>query len=415
METFYVYKSRKLCGKVEKNRFFEFDGIGFSTIPNDKEMWKLEDLLPEGIDLDILKKRNPGNSLGSLIYYLDNSIGDYHFNTKMFKKGLPEIPPTHKMSDYDFNDELVIDVNNRIALNLLYLEIRKDTDFSNTQQFSLSGYQHKFQGFIKNGNIMDDYGDLIIKPNQERYPNLPINETLHTRLFEKFGLGRVINGCIKDNNFQVYHYFIKRFDFNEKNNRKDMVSLHGLNPFKDKYSGTMEDAIVPLANKMDYNEKIKTLNFFFASTLVFHNDLHKKNISFFVEKDGLLTLTPPYDIINPVYYYRDKNQCHLSIGGKLREIKIEDFRKACEILEVDYNDLEISLRETLRIYREEYPNLLTAIEKSNRCVDKMKYVKALKKSYDYIIELHQSDMDAPKNSFSKIFENKKDDDFTLDR
>lgn len=194
-----------------------------------------------------------------------------------------------------------------------------------------------------------------------------------------------------------------------------MVSLHGLNPFRDKYWGTMEDAIMPLVGKMDYNEKIKTLNFFFASTLVFHNDLHKKNISFFVEKDGLLTLTPPYDIINPIYYYKDLNQCHLSIGGKIREIKIEDFRKACEILEVDYNDLEISLRETLRIYREEYPNLLTAIEKSNQCVDKMKYVKALKKSYDYIIELHQSDMDAPKNSFSKIFENKKDDDITLDR
>ena len=54
MNDFYVYKNRRIFGKISTNRFYRYIGNGsFSEELDLPITWILEDLLPEGIDCGI--------------------------------------------------------------------------------------------------------------------------------------------------------------------------------------------------------------------------------------------------------------------------------------------------------------------------------------------------------------------------
>ena len=97
------------------------------------------------------------------------------------------------------------------------------------------------------------------------------------------------------------------------------------------------------------------LQYIYANALVFNNDLHKKNISFIFDNNGL-NLSPVYDVIN-IYVIRklQKTQCVLHINGKLNRIQIEDFKQSSEILELDFYKVRDLLTQTLGIYLTAYP------------------------------------------------------------
>ena len=403
MNDFYVYKNRRIFGKISTNRFYRYLGNGsFSEELDLPITWILEDLLPEGIDLEILRMRNPGLSLCSLLSRLQNCVGDYAFSHNLIEDGL--LPRgAHVISDYEFGDDVILNIKNSASASLLDASFTPDWDTKERQEFSLSGYQHKFQAYIKNKELIDGYGDLIVKPNNPRFKNIAINEALHTRFFEKFGLGSVFNGCFFDEDRKAYHYLIKRFDFDEHDCRKELVSLHGLNPFKGKASGSLEEALIVLKDRMSDEEKLKTLTFFFVSSLVFHNDLHKKNVSFFVDDDKSLRLAPPYDIINALYYSPMPTQTSLLVNKKRIKVGISDFKPSCEVLNIDYRIARERFIEAFDVYREEYPKLIDRVFMLENVEDKDNFVRALASSHEYSVDLFEKKINGKANFFESIF------------
>ena len=122
------------------------------------------------------------------------------------------------------------------------------------------------------------------------------------------------------------------------------------------------------------------LQYIYANALVFNNDLHKKNISFIFDKNGL-NLSPAYDVIN-IYVIRklQKTQCVLHINGKLNRIQIEDFKQSSEILELDFYKVRDLLTQTLGIARSPRRIFLPSSNISRmrrRCYDLCRYRRYL--------------------------------------
>ena len=83
----YVYKDNKLYARILKNEYSLY--IDKKFISKNDEIDEILDILPEGVDLEIMKRSfNTKNKL-ELFSYLKNPIGNFKFS-KSFKAELKE-------------------------------------------------------------------------------------------------------------------------------------------------------------------------------------------------------------------------------------------------------------------------------------------------------------------------------------
>jgi len=144
--------------------------------------------------------------------------------------------------------------------------------------------------------------------------------------------GVEINSCRLHEENGRYHFMTKRFDRDEEGRKKHMISLEGMahfdfnTPGVNSYEQTADilyrlnmgsDTVEQLFRRMVFNDIAR--NF----------DDHVKNTSFLMDRKGVWSLAPAYDI---TFAYDKSNfwlaRHQMRINGKLEEIRDEDLINA---------------------------------------------------------------------------------------
>lgn len=374
----YVFKNTKLYGYIKGEDLYLLDGEN-EILANEK--WhELFDILPEGIDLQIMiNSYNIQDNKKELFAYLKNPIGDYYFSQSRV-----------------YQNDLILsdDINSGKFINLLNLDIKignlrlypdPQTSAKNKeiQQLSISGYQHKLQVGIFGNEIKESYSNFILKPANQNIPLLALNEHLHTTFMGELGFEAPINGVIYDEKIKDFHYIIKRFDINSYGVKIVQISLNALMRSEDKYDGTIDQISKFLNTRLNKDESIKFIGYIYANALLYNSDLHKKNISFLTTKDGSLRLSPAYDIINiyPIKGY-ENNQTHLKIAGKNNKITISDFDNIAKNFGISIEENRKNLKNIFQIYKEKYPQYLKKLSYNFNQIQIDDFEKKLMQSYE---------------------------------
>ena len=200
------------------------------------------------------------------------------------------------------------------------------------KKLSIQGVQPKLSAVISVVNqqfeIVDLFGNYIIKPQSDIFPELPENEDVTMKMAKTFSLEVPLHGMLysKDGSLS---YFIKRFDRYGKNKKQateDFAQLTG-NSRDTKYNFTMEKTVTvidefctfPVIEKADFFRRIL---FCFVTG---NEDMHLKNFSV-ITKNGKTTLTPAYDFLNSSIAIKNpEEELALSLKGKTSNFKSADF------------------------------------------------------------------------------------------
>jgi serine/threonine-protein kinase HipA len=169
---------------------------------------------------------------------------------------------------------------------------------------SLSGTQKKISVNLtadrETLQVAAEGGRYILKPQTETYPALPENEHLTSRLAQLVELEVAPFGLVplKDGSLA---YVARRFDRlpeGGKLRQEDFCQLAEKSP-KEKYDGSAE-LCVRLLRKYASEPLIEILKLY--RVLVFawwsgNGDMHLKNFSLLADTQGIMRLTPAYDLV----------------------------------------------------------------------------------------------------------------------
>ena len=391
-----ILKGGEIFGCIENSKFYIFTAGNFKL---SDDLSELLDILPEGYDLDILKANFLCDEL-EFFGLLKNTIGDFEFVTDdIYKQRLSPFVQrldnkfdklggafSHFNKDVKTNDEYVnikitrlsspklsnfkeskqvypCELKKSIKVPENYMSPKADLRLDK-EIFSLSGYQHKLQAVIKNGDLFLDYGDMILKPPNPSYPFLAINEHLHTSFLRECGFEVPFNAVLWCDEQKDYAFVINRFDIDKNAKKLPQITLNALMKSPDKYAGSLKEIAQFLASRLEESQKIAFVRYLFINALLYNADLHKKNISFIereIEGKKVLLLSPAYDIINIASIKGIKPfACAFSINGRQRKIRIKDFEGTFKALNLAYD--ESLLADIASVYEQKYPLYLEGLK-----------------------------------------------------
>ena len=195
-------------------------------------------------------------------------------------------------------------------------------------KLSIQGVQPKLSAVISVVNqqfeIVDQFGNYIIKPQNDIFPELPENEDVTMKMAKVYGLEVPFHGLVysKDGSLS---YFIKRFDRYSKGKKyatEDFAQLSG-NSRDTKYDYTMEK-LVKVIDEFCTFPAIAKADFFKRVLFCFitgNEDMHLKNFSV-ITKAGKTTLAPVYDFLNSSISIKNpQEELALSLKGKKSNFK----------------------------------------------------------------------------------------------
>lgn len=195
-------------------------------------------------------------------------------------------------------------------------------------KLSIQGVQPKLSAVIsvvkQEFEIVDQFGNYIIKPQNDLFPELPENEDLTMKMAKVHGIEVPLHGMVysKDGSLS---YFIKRFDRYSKGKKyatEDFAQLSG-NTRDTKYNYTMEKVVQVLEDYCTF-PAIEKAAFFKRVLFCFitgNEDMHLKNFSL-ITKAGKTTLTPAYDFLNSSIAIKNpQEEMALLLKGKKSNIK----------------------------------------------------------------------------------------------
>lgn len=196
------------------------------------------------------------------------------------------------------------------------------------KKLSIQGVQPKLSAVISVVNqqfdIVDQFGNYIIKPQNDIFPELPENEDVTMKMAKVYGLEVPFHGLVysKDGSLS---YFIKRFDRYSKGKKyatEDFAQLTG-NSRDTKYDYTMEKLIGVIDQYCTF-PSIEKADFFKRVLFCFitgNEDMHLKNFSV-ITKAGKTTLAPVYDFLNSSISIKNpQEELALSLKGKKSNFK----------------------------------------------------------------------------------------------
>ncbi|RNL87724.1 type II toxin-antitoxin system HipA family toxin [Sinomicrobium pectinilyticum] len=210
-------------------------------------------------------------------------------------------------------------------------ELRQEA-VNRAKKLSIQGVQPKLSAAVsvvgQEFKIVDQFGTYIIKPQNDLFPQLPENEDLTMRMAKVFGLDVPFHGMVyaKDGSLS---YFVKRFDRYGKGKKyatEDFAQLTG-NTRDTKYRFTMEK-LVPVIEEYCSFPAIEKADFFKRVIFCYvtgNEDMHLKNFSL-ITKNGKITLTPTYDLLNSSIAIKNpEEEIALTLKGKKSNLKASDF------------------------------------------------------------------------------------------
>lgn len=213
-------------------------------------------------------------------------------------------------------------------------------------QTSLTGVQpklslnlHKHEGRNRL-TIVGLWGDFILKPQTDAYPELPENEDLTMHMAEAARIKVVPHSLIRLADGSL-GYITRRIDRTKKGEKIDMEDMCQLtlHPTEYKYKSSCEQIAKTIAAyssmpKLDLVNFMQVLLFTFITG---NNDMHLKNFSLYRPKK-LYQLTPAYDLLNvAIVNPKDKEELALTLNGKKSRLKLSDFLKASASMGIEEN------------------------------------------------------------------------------
>lgn len=174
--------------------------------------------------------------------------------------------------------------------------------------------------------IVDRYGEFILKPQHNFYPELPENESLTMKLAETIGIEVPLNGMIYSIDGKLT-YFIKRFDRLGKNKKlavEDFAQLAGKSR-ETKYDYSMERVVNILDTFCTFPaiEKVKLFRLTVFNFLIGNEDMHLKNFSL-ITRNNKIELSPAYDLLNTsIVLAGEPEEIALTLGGKKKNLTAE--------------------------------------------------------------------------------------------
>ena len=211
-------------------------------------------------------------------------------------------------------------------------------------QTSLTGVQpklslnlHKHEGSNRL-TIVGLWGDFILKPQTDAYPELPENEDLTMHMAEAARIKVVPHSLIHLADGSL-GYITRRIDRTKKGEKIDMEDMCQLtlHPTEYKYKSSCEQIAKAIAAysstpRLDLVNFMQVLLFSFVTG---NNDMHLKNFSLYRPK-ALYQLSPAYDLLNvAIANPKDKEEMALPINGKKAQIKLADFLKASDTMGIE--------------------------------------------------------------------------------
>ncbi len=218
------------------------------------------------------------------------------------------------------------------------------------QRVSVTGVQPKFSLGRKNAEkqgsrltVMSALdGNFILKPPFAEYPEMPEIEALCMVLARQSGISTVPSILIPLKDGQLA-YLTKRIDrtASGKLAMEDMCQLSE-KPTELKYRGSHEQ-IAKIIAAHSRDKLLNVLRFYemvLFSFLIGNNDMHLKNFSL-VEKNGGYALSPAYDLLAAqLLLPEDVEEFALTLNGKKRKLKRQDFEAAMLAQNIPKNGIE---------------------------------------------------------------------------
>ena len=241
--------------------------------------------------------------------------GETDFHHKCAKKffGTEEVP----VLDYTCED-----------LEKLAIQVIKDQTSLTGVQPKLSLHLNKHEG-SQRLTIVGLWGSFICKPQTVQFKQMPETEDLTMHLAESAKIDVVPHTLMRmaDNSLCYLTKRIDRSGTGEKVVMEDMCQLTERQT-EHKYKSSYEriaKAIVQYSSmpKMDVTNFFEVILF---SWITGNNDMHLKNFSLYEPIDGIIRLTPAYDMLNAVILNpKDDEELALTLNGKKKKLNRQDF------------------------------------------------------------------------------------------
>ena len=240
-----------------------------------------------------------------------------------------------------------------------------------TASTTVTGVQAKLSLDIAHGGknepqrftIVGLWGRFILKPQTDRFVNLPENEDLTMHLAEIAGIKTVPHSLIRFADGELC-YITRRVDRTKKGDKIAMEDMCQLSErlTEDKYKGSYE-RIAKLIRKHSSAPILDVVNFWeivVFSWLTGNADMHLKNFSLFKPTENYM-LTPAYDLLSTsIVMPEDDEELALTLNGKKKKIKREDFEKAMFDSGMD----EKSIANLFKKFERAYPKWMSMIAQS---------------------------------------------------
>ena len=211
--------------------------------------------------------------------------------------------------------------------------------------------------------IVGLWGRFILKPQTDRFANLPENEDLTMHLAEAAGIKTVPHSLIRFADGELC-YITRRVDRTKKGDKiaiEDMCQLSE-RLTEDKYKGSYE-RIAKLIKQYSAAPLLDVVNFWEVvvfSWLTGNADMHLKNFSLYRPAD-IYMLTPAYDLLSTsIVMPEDDEELALTLNGKKKKIKRADFEKAM----LDSGMDEKAIEKLFKKFAKTLPKWYALIEES---------------------------------------------------
>lgn len=179
--------------------------------------------------------------------------------------------------------------------------------------------------------IVGLWGKYILKPQTDRFANLPENEDLTMHMAEAAGIKTVPHSLIRFADGELC-YITRRIDRTRQGGKIAMEDMCQLSErlTEDKYKGSYE-RIAKLIRQHSAAPLLDVVNFWemvIFSWLTGNADMHLKNFSLYRPADNYI-LTPAYDLLSTALAMpEDDEELALTLNGKKKRIMRDDFEKA---------------------------------------------------------------------------------------
>jgi len=214
-------------------------------------------------------------------------------------------------------------------------------------QMTVTGVQPKLSLNLTDGEnkkepkrftIVGLWGNYILKPPAEKYPQMPEVEDLTMHLAEIAKINAVPHSLIRLKSGQLA-YITKRIDRVDKQklHMEDMCQLTEKQT-EHKYLASYEQVAKAIL-KYSTNPGLDLVNFaelILFSFLTGNADMHLKNFSLIYDATNGPVLSPAYDMLSTVLVNpKDDEDLALNLNGRKKKINRKDFESAFSTMKLD--------------------------------------------------------------------------------